>query len=185
MVKKTTLAIDFKKAKEVAYRKIASNDDIGLYILLCLETGLRISDALAITKNNFFNNGKEYFIKFTSQKTKKEAKRPISKILFDKVMDKNQDLIFINEKSKKVYSKMWVGRKLKVSFLNECKEARREGKTISSHSLRKSAGQLVYQVHGIEAARDFLQHETYQTTKDYLNIGERKLNQLLKDTLID
>jgi integrase len=185
MVKKTTLAINFENGKAVASKKIALSDDIGLFILLVLETGLRLSDALTLAKNNFYKIGKDYYIQFVAKKTKKEAKRPISELLYKKVMETGSEYIFINPKTNQHYSKMWVGRNLKKAFLSECKEAKKENKTISAHSLRKSAGQKVYEINGIEAARDFLQHETYQTTKDYLNIGERKLNQLLKNTLID
>ena len=100
-------------------------------------------------------------------------------------MNRPSSRIFINPKTNKIYSKMWVGRNLKKCFISECKEAKNEGKVISSHSLRKSSGQLVYEKNGIEAARDFLQHQTYQVTKSYLSIGEREMNKLLKDTLLD
>ena len=185
MSTKTTSAINFENGKAVANKKIAIGHDIGLFILLCLETGLRLSDLLSLSKNNFFKIGKEYYIKFVAKKTNKEAKRPISELSYLKVMERNSDFVFINPKTNRLYSKMWVGRNLKKVFLSECREAKKENKTISAHSLRKSAGQRVYEVNGIEAARDFLQHATYQTTKDYLCIGERKLNRLLKDTLID
>ena len=182
---KTTLALNFEQGKKTAYQKIAEKQDIGIFILLILETGLRIGDALSLSKNDFYKTGKDYFLKFTAQKTGKTAKRPVSKILYETVIIRDSEKVFYSSKTNSIYSKMWVGRKIKACFLKEFKEAKEENKTISAHSLRKSAGQKVYEINGIEAARDFLQHETYQTTKDYLNIGERKLNQLLKDTLID
>mgnify|MGYP005863010163 CR=1 FL=1 len=182
---KTTSAINFDIGKKIAYQKIAEKDDIGIFILLILESGLRIGDALSLSKNNFYKTGKDYFLKFKAQKTGKAAKRPISKVLYESIITKESEKVFYSLKTNSIYSKMWVGRKIKTCFLKEFKEAKKENKTISAHSLRKSAGQRVYEVNGIEAARDFLQHATYQTTKDYLCIGERKLNRLLKDTLID
>ena len=182
---KTTLAVNFDQGKKIAYQKIAANEDIGIFILLILETGLRVGDALSLSKNDFYKTGKDHYIKFTAQKTGKTAKRPVSKILYETVIKRDSEKVFYSPKTNSIYSKMWVGRKIKTCFLKEFKEAKKENKTISAHSLRKSAGQKVYEINGIEAARDFLQHQTYQTTKDYLCIGERKLNQLLKDTLID
>jgi len=182
---KTTRAINYDQGKKIAYKKIVEKEDIGKFILLILETGLRIGDALALAKINFHENDGGYFLKFTAQKTGKSAKRPVSKILYESMTKSNNEKIFINPKTRKSYSKMWVGRKIKSCFLKELKEAKQEDMTISAHSLRKSAGQRVYEVNGIEAARDFLQHQTYQTTKDYLCIGERKLNILLSETLID
>jgi integrase len=182
---KTTLAINFEQGKKIAYKKIAEKEDIGIFILLILETGLRIGDALALTKINFHGTDGDYFLKFTAQKTRKSAKRPISKILYESITKRKNEKIFHSPKTGIVYSKMWVGRNIKSCFLKEFKLAKQEDRTISAHSLRKSAGQRVYEINGIEAARDFLQHQTYQTTKDYLSIGERKLNILLRETLID
>jgi len=66
--------------------------------LLILETGLRIGDALALTKINFHGNDGDYFLKFTAQKTGKPAKRPISKILYESITKRKTKKYFIVRK---------------------------------------------------------------------------------------
>jgi integrase len=182
---KTTMPLDFKKSKDVAFKKIASGEDIGLFILIALETGLRLNDILTLEKSNFFKRNSEYYITFTAKKTSKKSVRPISNITFTHVMDKPYERIFLNVKTNKIYSGMWVGRELKKAFLRDCKQAKIENKTISAHSLRKSAGQRIYNYNGLEAARDFLQHESYQTTRDYLQVSQREMNSNIINTLIN
>lgn len=181
---KRTMAIDFDRGIRVANEKLAKNDDIGLFILIALETGLRLNDILHLRKSNFFKRGSEYYIKFTSEKNNASGVRPVSETTFKNVMSKPYNLIFWSDKSNKIYSAMWVGRQLKKAFIKEHKQAYVEDKTISAHSLRKSSGQRIYQAHGLEDARNFLQHKSYQTTRAYLEVSERELNDNISNTLL-
>ena len=78
---------------------------------------------------------------------------------------------------------MWANRGLQKVFKDEHIKAKQQGLNISAHSLRKSIGLKVYDSAGLETARAFLQHGSYDSTKVYLNITKQELNVKLSNIL--
>ena len=182
---KTAISINYDEAKNVGFNLVEKDNIFGLFILIGLETGLRSSDILNIKKTDFIKDDKKHFLKFTSQKTKKGAIRPISEYVYNKSIEltANNDILFHNDKYGCRYSDFWTGRNMKRHFPNYVIKAKANKKNVSAHSLRKSAGRKIYDKYGIEGARDFLQHENYDTTKYYLQIEEQELNEKIVDAL--
>ena len=182
---KTAIQFDYHQAKNTGYKLIAKGDIFGLFILLSLETGIRGSDVLQLEKSNFIKDEKpnRHYINFTALKTRKRTTRPISKYAYDLAMERETNAIFYNMKYRCKYSKTWASLKTKENFPEYINKAQAAGVNVSPHSLRKAAGAQVYKKYGIEGARDFLQHENYDTTKVYLKITETELNEKIIDAL--
>jgi len=180
---KTSKHLDYSDAKRKGDELIEQGDQLGLFILIALETGLRCGDILKLNKQDFFSEGSKYFIRFKAQKTKKEDVRPISKTSFLQALNAIDDRVFYNPIYKCQYSSNWVNRGLRKVFRSEYIKAQNQGLNISAHSLRKSIGLLIYESAGLETARAFLQHDSYDTTKVYLNITKQELNVKLSNIL--
>ena len=180
---KTSKHLDYDKAKLTGHELIAEGNQLGLFILIALETGLRCGDILKLNKQDFFSEGSKYFIRFKAQKTKKEDVRPISKTSFLQALNAIDDRVFYNTKYGCQYSSIWPNRGLKKVFKNEHIKAKQQGLNISAHSLRKSIGLKVYDSAGLETARAFLQHQSYDTTKVYLNVTKTELNEKVGNIL--
>ena len=180
---KTAIQVDYNQAKNVGYKLIAKGDVFGLFVLLSLETGIRANDLLQLDKSNFIRDqiSNRHLINFTAAKTRKRATRPISKYAYDLAMQKETNAIFYNMKYGCKYSHTWASRKMKENFSEYINKAKSQGMNVSPHSLRKAAGAQIYKKYGIEGARDFLQHENYDTTKVYLKITETELNEKIID----
>jgi len=180
---KTSKHLDYSDAKRKGDELIEQGDQLGLFILIALETGLRCGDILKVQKKDFFTEGSKYFIRFTAQKTKKEDVRRISKVAFLQANNAINDRVFYNPIYKCQYSSNWVNRGLRKVFRSEYIKAQNQGLNISAHSLRKSIGLLIYESAGLETARAFLQHQSYDTTKVYLNITKTELNEKVGNIL--
>jgi integrase len=176
---KTSKHLDYSEAKLTGDRLMKKGDQLGLFIWIGLESGLRIGDILKLKKEDFFRDGKQFFVRFEAEKTKNKATRPVSERVYDEVNKGINEVVFYNYKYKCPYSKMWVNRNLQIIFKSEHIKARQQGLNISAHSLRKSAGLLVYENCGLESARDFLLHSSYDVTKAYLNVSTTELNEKL------
>ena len=176
---KTSKALNFNDAKLKGVTLIDEGNQIGLFILLGLESGLRVGDMLKLKKEDFFRDGKKFFVRFEAQKTKNKATRPVSERVYNEVNKGINEVVFYNYKYKCPYSKMWVNRNLQSIFKAEHIKAKQQGLNISAHSLRKSAGLQVYENCGLETCRDFLLHSSYDVTKAYLNVSTTELNEKL------
>jgi len=166
---KTSKHLQYDKAKLKGHELIAEGDQLGLFILIALETGLRCGDILKLEKKDFYSE--------------EEDVRPISKTSFLQALNAIDNRVFYNTKYGCQYSSMWSARGLKRVFKQENIEAKKQGLNISAHSLRKSIGLKVYESAGLETARAFLQHDSYDTTKVYLNITKTELNVKLSNIL--
>ena len=175
--------LNYSDAKRKGDELIEQGDQLGLFIIIALQTGLRCGDILKLQKKDFFTEGSKYFIRFTAQKTKKEDVRRISKTSFLQANNAINDKVFYNPIYKCQYSSNWVNRGLRKVFRSEYIKAQNQGLNISAHSLRKSIGLLIYESAGLETARAFLQHQSYDTTKFYLNITKTELNEKVGNIL--
>ena len=180
---KSAIQINYDEAKNVGYDLSSKGNIFGLFILIGLETGLRSGDILNLRQDNFIQDDGRYFIKFRSQKAKKPAIRPVSRYVYDTAISQENEVLFYNGKYGCRYSDIWTGRNMKRYFPKYVTKAKGQDKNVSAHSLRKAAGSKVYQKYGIEGARDFLQHENYDTTKVYLQITQKELNEKIIDAL--
>ena len=180
---KTSKHLDYDKATRKGDQLIEQGDQLGLFIIIALQTGLRCGDILKLKKSDFFKEGSKYFIRFKAQKTKKEDVRGISKTSFLQANNAINDRVFYNPIYKCQYSSNWVNRGLRKVFRSEYIKAQNQGLNISAHSLRKSIGLLIYESAGLETARAFLQHGSYDSTKVYLNITKQELNVKLSNIL--
>ena len=170
--------LDYTKTQITALNLLNGNyfeNKVGLFILIGLQTGLRSVDILKLNKLDFEKTEKGAKLNFIANKTKKEGVLFISSLVYDEVIKCNNDFIFFNSENKTHFSHTWINRRLKQLFENEYIKACNKGKTISVHSLRKTAGKNVYKNFGIESARKFLQHRSYDTTKLYLEIDNDEL----------
>ena len=180
---KTSKHLDYSDAKRKGDELIEQGDQLGLFIIIALQTGLRCGDILKLQKKDFFTEGSKYFIRFTAQKTKKEDVRRISKVAFMQANNAINDRVFYNPIYKCQYSSNWVNRGLRKVFRSEYIKAQNQGLNISAHSLRKSIGLLIYESAGLETVRALLQHDSYDTTKAYLNVTKTELNEKVGNIL--
>ena len=93
---KTSKHLDYDKATRKGDQLIEQGDQLGLFILIALETGLRCGDILKLKKSDFFKEGSKYFIRFKAQKTKKEDVRGISELAFLQADNSINDTVFYN-----------------------------------------------------------------------------------------
>ena len=152
-----------------------------LLISIGVFTGLRISDLLQLTFNQFEN---EYLI-IVEQKTKKTRKikiNPDLKLIIDRIRHKmkvtNLDqFIFINRYGIKPIDKSWVNVNLKKIFKHYGIQT--EG-NISSHLFRKTLGNRVlklnnYSNESIVLLMELFGHSSMAITKKYLGLREREV----------
>ncbi len=152
-----------------------------LLISIGVFTGLRISDLLQLTFNQFENE----FLTIVEQKTKKTRKikiNPDLKLIVDRIRHKmkvtNLDhFIFINRYGTKPIDKSWVNVNLKKIFKQYGVEV--EG-NISSHLFRKTLGNRVlklnnYSNESIVLLMELFGHSSMAITKKYLGLREREV----------
>lgn len=167
--------INFDTAVNTA-KKLMKEDktrNIGLYILISIYSGLRMSDVLSLTWEQLQDES----ILLTEQKTSKSRKIQLHDEVKKAVAtySKNKGLIFKSQKGG-VYTKQQINRKLKSIFSREAKQY-----NISSHSLRKSFGRRVYEKHNeSEKALIYLSelfnHTSPAITRKYLGLRQEELD---------
>jgi len=144
----------------------ADNLNFWLYCKIAMRTGLRSVDILKLrVKDIKFSNGTATVIE---QKTKKKIIVPIDRTIMAQI-DMDQDYVIWNNKYSTPVSLMTVNRRLKKIF--------KDGETnVSSHSIRKSCAQIVYEKSGkdIIEAMLFLNHSNTNTTISYMGLNEEK-----------
>ena len=129
--------IPFEKAESKANDLIRSNEVLGLYIMVAINTGLRIGDILELRFEDF--NGSELeLIKVIEGKTKKRRVIALNDRLKEALNKFNgSGFIFVSQKGT-VYARQSINRMLKKHFDSK-------SINVSSHSLRKSFGRRVYE----------------------------------------
>lgn len=175
----TTDYIDFDKATAVGRKllKDKKKHNIGLYILVSINTGLRASDILKLQWKDL--DGSTLIVK--EQKTNKIRKIAINESI-QKLTITNQEkkgFIFISRKES-VYSIQQINRLLKQVFKNEAKT-----KNISTHSLRKCFGRRVWDNYNqseraLVYLMELFNHSSLATTKKYLGIRQEELDDIYR-----
>lgn len=170
--------IEFDRATTVGEKllKDEKQKTLGLYIIVSINSGLRISDVLALKGENL----KADTIKLTEKKTNKHREIKINENIKKAIKQYGtltDGYLFVSQK-KTVYSIQSVNRLLKGIFKKEAKTL-----NISTHSMRKSFGRKVYESCGeSEKALNYLSelfnHTSLSITRRYLGIRQEELNNI-------
>jgi integrase len=170
----TSNYIDFDKASAIANRLIKEKKEkaFGLYIIVAINTGLRIGDILKMSSKELFNGSKT----FREEKTKK-AKTVVFNDAIKTALstfELTDESIFKSQKDT-VFSPQQINRKIKKHFKQP------KDKNYSSHSLRKSFGRRVYEnnnqsEHALMKLSELYNHSSLKITRGYLDITQEELN---------
>ena len=171
--------IDFDKCLNTGRRLINSDKKsvIGLYIIVSIYTGLRISDVLRLKWSDLMKE--DLVIK--EKKTKKlrtiKINSTIHSVLSKFNLNGEDDFIFKSQKGS-VFSIQQINRVLKEIFSTESKHL-----NISSHSLRKSFGRRVYENNNeseksLVYLSELFNHTSLSITRKYLGIRQEELNDI-------
>jgi integrase len=171
--------IDFDKCLNTGRRLINSDKQsvIGLYIIVSIHTGLRISDVLRLKWSDLMKE--DLVIK--EKKTKKlrtiKINSTVHSVLSKFNLKGEDDFIFKSQKGS-VFSIQQINRVLKEIFRTESKHL-----NISSHSLRKSFGRRVYENNNeseksLVYLSELFNHTSLSITRKYLGIRQEELNDI-------
>lgn len=174
--------LDFDRAMRVA-EKLLKDDKkkiLGLYIIVAINTGLRVGDILALKWELFKDNSKGFII-VTEGKTSKPRRIDLNESILKAVKQfTNVTLNSFIFKSQKggVYTIQQINRLLKSTFEKEAKNL-----NISSHSLRKTFGRRVYSMNGesenaLIYLSEMFQHSSMAITRRYLGIRQEELRNI-------
>jgi integrase len=171
--------INFVEATEKGKELMKSNKSelIGFYIIVAINTGLRVGDVKRLT----FEDLRKGVLKFKEQKTKKFKELTINVHIqkaFENLSTKDRDGDIFKSQKNVVISTQHLNVLLKDAFAyllpTHC---------ISSHSLRKTFGRRVYEKNNrSEDALNYLSelfnHSSISTTRKYLGIRQEELNNI-------
>lgn len=172
--------IDFDRATTAAKKLLnTKRKNIGLYILISINTGLRASDLLDLTWSQL--SGDKLILK--EQKTGKPRTIALNATisnLYNTCVGKPNSYIFMSQKGTP-YSIQRLNRILKDVFKREVKT-----KNISSHSLRKSFGRRVWEndnqsERSLVYLMELFNHSSIAITKRYLGIRQEELDDIYKN----
>ena len=182
--KTTSSYIEWNAVQSLVQRLERDGDGkFSLLIAVGAFTGLRIGDILTLKWNNLLGQDT---LQIVEQKTRKERKITINTQLSEIVTrifktqhGINRDsLIFLNRWGKVAISRQFVNHKLKQIATKY--KITKDSTTIKSHSLRKSFGRRVFENNdnserALILLSDILNHSSIKTTKIYLGIREREI----------
>jgi len=187
-LKKTSDYIDYDKAM-LKGQELLWNDKemiIGFYIILSVNTGLRVSDVKNIKHSDLARLDAGDYLTIQEQKTKKVRKIQINdkiieayKYLSGKLQEqgnfKMDACIFTSQKNT-VFATVSLNRILKQHFAGYARN-------ISTHSLRKSFGRRVYELNGesenaLIVLSEMFCHSNMAITRRYLGIRQQQIDDI-------
>ena len=150
---------------------------IGLYVVVSINLGIRVSDTLLLT----FEQLRGDTLEISETKTGKRRVMAINDNIKDaltKFDEYYKGLAFKSQKNS-VYSTQQINRKLKDIFAKEINK----GLQISSHSLRKSFGRKVYDMNpthtdALVKLSELFNHTSPSITRKYLGLRQEELNDI-------
>ena len=166
--------IDYDKAYNAALRmKGTKSENFGFYIVVAIHTGLRIGDILKLKRKNF----EDGVYQLREQKTGKPKFLPFNKKVleyFNELRNKSE-IVFRSNKGT-TFCSQTINRKIKQTF-------QAKNKNYSSHSLRKSFGRKVYEMHNrsedaLISLSEIYNHTDLRVTRTYLDITQEKLDRI-------
>lgn len=174
--------LDFDRAMRVGERLLKDDKKkiLGLYIIVAINTGLRVGDVLKLRWEHFKDNRRGFII-VTEGKTSKPRRIDLNESILKAVEQfTNVPLNSFIFKSQKggVYTIQQINRLLKSTFEKEAKNL-----NISSHSLRKTFGRRVYSMNGesenaLIYLSEMFQHSSMAITRRYLGIRQEELTNI-------
>ena len=180
-IKGTTTTADyipFERATVVGEKLLRDDKSrrIGLYVIIAINTGLRISDLLPLRFQDMQGENLQLVEKKTRKKRQIKINRSVRNALNS--FDANQnDYLFVSQKGS-TYRPQSLNRILKGIFKKESKTL-----NISTHSLRKSFGRQVYERFGetekaLTTLSELFNHSSQGITRKYLGIRQEELNDI-------
>ncbi|MEX1192373.1 MAG: tyrosine-type recombinase/integrase [Brumimicrobium sp.] len=177
--KTTSDYINFDRSMNTGMKLINSDSKklIGLYIIVSINTGLRVSDVLRLKWSDLENDTFEIIEKKTNKHRVIRVNDSIKSVLNKFEINNSDENIFISQKGS-VYSVQQINRILKDVFKIESKRH-----NISSHSLRKSFGRRVYENNNeseksLVYLSELFNHTSLSITRKYLGIRQEELNDI-------
>jgi len=168
----TSNHIDYDKALNKALSMLGTkNENFGFYIIVAINTGLRIGDILNIKKRHFEKDA----YTFREQKTSKAKTVPFNKHIKDYFLQlKNKSETPFKSNKGTTYTRQQINRKIKQAF-------KTKDKNYSSHSLRKSFGRKVYEdndqsENALVILSKIYNHSNLRVTRDYLDLTQEILD---------
>ena len=160
------------KAKELL--KDDRTKVMGLYIIVSINTGLRIGDVIQLQWEQLRLDS----FKIVEQKTGKDRIIKVNDKISSAVslFDNMKGIVFKSQKGS-IYSRQQLNRKLKSTFSRQVKS----GNNISSHSLRKTFGRRVWNNldcsdSALIVLSELFNHTSVKVTRTYLGIRQEELN---------
>ena len=168
--------INFDTATNKALKLLTTkNKNLGLYIIVSINTGLRASDVLDLT----FEQLRGDLIDIIEKKTKKRRVIKVNENINSalRYFDGFEGLAFKSQKNS-VFTVQQINRKLKALFTIESKS-----NNISTHSLRKTFGRRVYENNNesekaLMYLSELFSHSSIAVTRIYLGIRQEELNNI-------
>ena len=155
---------------EVARLRAVMDDETWLVFWVMLETGLRVGDAVALTRKNLRGDR----IYYRAQKTGKRGSAAISPDLMKALKARGDGYLFKGRKNDTHLTRQAVWKRIK----RACERALLSGEGVSPHAMRKVFAVETFRERGMEATREALQHGSRDTTEIYAfsdwNTGEKK-----------
>ena len=149
---------------------------LGLYIIVSINTGLRVSDILNLT----YEQLREEKINLNEKKTGKYREILINDNIRNSFnpLDKGQSGFVFRSQKGTVYSREQLNRVLKDIFRLESKKLR-----VSTHSLRKTFGRRYWDVmnqsdSALIYLSELFNHTSVGITRRYLGIRQQELNNI-------
>ena len=169
--------IDFDRCINVATKlmKDEKKNLFGLYILISINTGLRVSDVLNLKWSDVEGDT----LKLKEKKTNKFRSIQLNENVKSSLVkfEKKNEFIFISQKGS-IFSTQYMNQVLKEIFKKE-----RKNLNISTHSLRKSFGRRVYENNqesekSLIYLSELFNHTSLSVTRKYLGIRQEELNDI-------
>jgi integrase len=156
------------------------NPKYGLLFKFGLNTGLRISDILPITKNDIYNNKNEFreYLVIKEKKTSKIKKIVINSVLreaIEKFIKDNTDCGYLFKSKKGGH----IGRIQAYRILKESANSL-DIENFGTHSMRKTWGYWTYKIskHNIGLIMDAFNHSSQNITLRYIGINQDEKDEL-------
>jgi integrase len=131
--------LEYDKVLNLGQKLVKENRKpiLGLYLIIAINTGLRVSDILNLKWKDFEGDHIKLHEKKTGKFREIQINDNIKKVISK--FERKSEFIFLSQK-KTIYSIQQINVLLKQVFARETKTL-----NISSHSLRKSFGRRVYE----------------------------------------
>ena len=187
-------ALDLFNEESTSYQQEKKLE--ALLILIGLDTGLRVTDILNLRYSDIDTDNKygTPILIASIKKVKKVEGKHLSTTTNRLIetyynwlkfsQGKVNDLIFYNYKTDKVYSRQWSHKRLNKA--NDLGLLGKKVKVAGAHSLRRTAGQHVYEkTKDTRLAQSLLGHSRMAQTEHYLKIEEQEAFERLHKVIHD